>query len=58
MIWMRDEKNKAVDHNQRDDVAQQLYYDADLKVCKCMAGDEGFEPSHAGIKIRCLNQLG
>ncbi len=23
-----------------------------------MAGVEGFEPSHAGIKIRCLNQLG
>ena len=24
----------------------------------CMAGEEGLEPSHAGIKIRCLNQLG
>ena len=23
-----------------------------------MAGEEGFEPSHAGIKIRCLDQLG
>src|SRR3954462_7761998 len=23
-----------------------------------MAGEEGFEPSYAGIKIRCLNQLG
>jgi hypothetical protein len=23
-----------------------------------MAGEEGFEPAHAGIKIRCLNQLG
>ncbi len=23
-----------------------------------MAGKEGFEPSHAGIKIQCLNQLG
>ena len=23
-----------------------------------VAGEEGFEPSHAGIKIRCLNQLG
>ena len=23
-----------------------------------MAGEEGFEPSHAGIKIQCLNQLG
>ena len=23
-----------------------------------MAGEEGFEPSHAGIKILCLNQLG
>jgi hypothetical protein len=23
-----------------------------------MAGEEGFEPSHVGIKIRCLNQLG
>ena len=22
------------------------------------AGEEGFEPSNAGIKIRCLNQLG
>jgi hypothetical protein len=23
-----------------------------------LAGEEGFEPSHAGIKIQCLNQLG
>ncbi|MBS1134119.1 MAG: hypothetical protein H6R02_1260, partial [Burkholderiaceae bacterium] len=23
-----------------------------------MAGEEGFEPSNGGIKIRCLNQLG
>ncbi len=23
-----------------------------------VAGEEGFEPSHAGIKIQCLNQLG
>jgi hypothetical protein len=23
-----------------------------------MAGEEGFEPSNAGIKIQCLNQLG
>jgi hypothetical protein len=23
-----------------------------------LAGEEGFEPSNAGIKIRCLNQLG
>ncbi len=23
-----------------------------------MAGEEGLEPSDAGIKIRCLNQLG
>jgi hypothetical protein len=23
-----------------------------------LAGEEGFEPSHGGIKIRCLNQLG
>jgi hypothetical protein len=23
-----------------------------------MAGEKGFEPLHAGIKIRCLNQLG
>ncbi len=25
---------------------------------KRVAGEEGFEPSHAGIKILCLNQLG
>src|SRR3954469_10615075 len=25
---------------------------------KSLAGEEGLEPSHAGIKIRCLNQLG
>ena len=25
---------------------------------RVVAGEEGFEPSHAGIKIRCLNQLG
>src|SRR6185436_10917726 len=24
----------------------------------CLAGEEGFEPSYVGIKIRCLNQLG
>src|SRR3954468_15859488 len=24
----------------------------------CLAGEEGLEPSHAGIKIQCLNQLG
>ena len=23
-----------------------------------MAGEEGLEPSHVGIKIRCLDQLG
>ncbi len=23
-----------------------------------MAGEEGLEPSHAGIKTRCLDQLG
>ena len=27
-------------------------------VVNSVAGEEGFEPSHAGIKIRCLNQLG
>ena len=28
-------------------------------VVRCvLAGAEGFEPSHAGIKIQCLNQLG
>ena len=25
---------------------------------RLVAGEEGFEPSHAGIKIQCLNQLG
>jgi hypothetical protein len=25
---------------------------------KYLAGAEGLEPAHAGIKIRCLNQLG
>lgn len=29
-----------------------------VSLCRCLAGEEGFEPSHAGIKIRCLNQLG
>jgi hypothetical protein len=23
-----------------------------------LAGEKGFEPLHAGIKIQCLNQLG
>ncbi len=34
--------------------------DACMPSCaeKDLAGEEGFEPSHAGIKIRCLNQLG
>lgn len=55
---MRDEKIKPLTTTYFRVVAQQLYYDADLAVCKCMAGDKGFEPLHAGIKIRCLNQLG
>ena len=31
-----------------------------MRMCKSMlvAGEEGLEPSHAGIKIRCLYQLG
>src|SRR5574344_1580972 len=28
------------------------------RVLNFLAGEEGLEPSHAGIKIRCLNQLG
>jgi hypothetical protein len=28
------------------------------KCVERLAGEEGLEPSHAGIKIRCLNQLG
>ena len=28
------------------------------KYSTSVAGEEGFEPSNAGIKIRCLNQLG
>ncbi len=31
---------------------------AAIAVLRQMAGEEGFEPSDAGIKIRCLNQLG
>jgi hypothetical protein len=27
-------------------------------VRRCLAGEEGLEPSHVGIKIRCLDQLG
>ena len=34
-----------------------LEYEACV-VSQKMAGAEGFEPTHAGIKIRCLNQLG
>jgi hypothetical protein len=30
----------------------------DLQRKRNLAGEEGFEPSHVGIKIRCLNQLG
>ena len=26
--------------------------------CEDLAGEKGFEPLHAGIKIQCLNQLG
>ena len=28
------------------------------KTRQILAGEEGLEPSHAGIKIQCLNQLG
>src|SRR3990170_4117359 len=28
------------------------------QVLRTLAGEEGFEPSNGGIKIRCLNQLG
>ena len=34
---------------------QSCRYWAEMDV---LAGEEGFEPSNAGIKIRCLNQLG
>jgi hypothetical protein len=27
-------------------------------LCDLLAGEEGFEPSNAGIKIQCLNRLG
>src|SRR6185437_5522220 len=33
-----------------------LLLEAELR--ECFAGEEGLEPSHAGIKIRCLDQLG
>ena len=33
-------------------------HDARLDGACCVAGEEGFEPSNGGIKIRCLNQLG
>ena len=29
-----------------------------LRLLYVLAGEEGLEPSHAGIKIQCLNQLG
>src|SRR5205814_9480266 len=32
--------------------------DAACPIAIILAGEEGFEPSNAGIKIRCLNQLG
>ena len=34
------------------------HHDSLLESMGEMAGEEGFEPSNAGIKIRCLNQLG
>ena len=33
-------------------------HDALRLIVKVLAGEEGLEPSHVGIKIRCLNQLG
>jgi hypothetical protein len=33
-------------------------YMSQTDMCEYLAGEEGFEPSHAGIKIQCLNQLG
>lgn len=49
-------KSKAVDRDPNKETTQQLYVVQDVPAC--MAGEEGFEPSHAGIKIQCLNQLG
>ena len=31
---------------------------ANPQISVVLAGDVGFEPTNAGIKIRCLNQLG
>ena len=31
---------------------------ANPQILVVLAGDVGFEPTNAGIKIRCLNQLG
>src|SRR5690606_26083526 len=48
-----------------DKAVDQLHGGTDSTACALdslwaekLAGEEGFEPSHAGIKIRCLNQLG
>ena len=35
-----------------------LYVQHTVRTIQYLAGEEGFEPSHAGIKIQCLNQLG
>src|SRR5471032_509315 len=35
-----------------------FWLEARGKTREILAGEEGFEPSHAGIKIQCLNQLG
>ena len=44
--------------SQNSDHHKQKLLDIHRTVYYYLAEAEGFEPSHAGIKIQCLNQLG
>ena len=45
-------------HNFQSTTRMSMLFWTHLTAYSYLAGEEGFEPSHAGIKIRCLNQLG
>ena len=45
-------------HNFQSTTRLTVLFRTHVTACSYLAGEEGFEPSHAGIKIRCLNQLG
>jgi hypothetical protein len=45
-------------NNEKQAAQRSVSRPVSVAVLKNLAGEEGLEPSHAGIKIQCLYQLG